>query len=350
MSKSSYFNKIKEFVKPYYYAFKDFFDFQGNKLLKKNKSIKNLYYGKRCFLICTGASLEQIDITKLKDEYTLGVGWIILHKEIKNLNLKMFLRSAPIKVINTRASYPSYYYNAIYPEYKDKIYEEKYYKFCKRNIDRGYLFYRTLDNVLMKGSKVFVRSDDYKFINWKSLFENKKVYYLEILNTFHTHEKDMLNINIDLTKRFVGGTSAIFNSIIAMIYMGFKEIYLCGAGYTYHPIYELHFYDNYVFSKEVGYKKASELAKSAVDIHNKKHDSNIEYFGLLEKEDSYKGIYVDKKTNDPTLKKEHRMMYEYAKSQNVKMYNVVPEGFESPIYEKISWEEVVGKVLSNKQK
>lgn len=271
----------------------------------------------------------------------------MLHKEIKDLNLKMFMSSAPIKVINTRASYLNYYYNAIFPEYKDKAYEEKYYKFCKRNIDRAFLYYNALDHVLWRGSIVFVRSDDFNFIKKKSLFEDKNVYYLKILNTFHAYKKDIRNINIDLTKRFVGGTSAVFNSILTMIYMGFKEIYLCGAGYTYSPVYELHFYDNYVFPKEAGYKKASELAKSVVDIHNRKYDSNIEYFGLFEKDNFYRGIYVAKSENYSSSISEHRIINTYAESQGVKMYNIIPEGFESPIYEKVSWEEVSNRILTN---
>jgi len=351
MFKSPHHKKIiKEVVKPYYHSIKDAFDFRGKRLLEKNSSIKTLFCGKRCFLVCPGASLEQIDVTKLKDEYTAGIGWIGLHKAIENINLKMFLRSIPIKSINTCTAYPDYYYNAICSGHKDKTYETRYREACKQNIDRAYLFLKILDDVLVKGAFVFIHPNDYKFITNRSLFENKNVYYIKILNTFNRHKKNIQDVSIDFTKRFIGGTGAVFNSILTLIYMGFREIYLCGAGYTYSPAYELHFYDNYVFPKECGYEKASELAKSIVDIHNKKHYSNMEYFGLFEKDNVYKGIYVSKGRNNSADMNEHRVISKYAKSEGVKIYNIVPEGFESPIYEKISWEDVVGLVLANDQK
>ena len=44
-------------------------------------------------------------------------------------------------------------------------------------------------------------------------------------------------------------------------------------------------------------------------------------------------------------KDKHRILNNYAKSQGVKIYNIVPDGFESPIYEKTTWQEVESKIL-----
>ena len=41
----------------------------------------------------------------------------------------------------------------------------------------------------------------------------------------------------------------------------------------------------------------------------------------------------------------HHIINEFAESNNVKIYNIVPDGFESPIYEKVTWEYVVEKVI-----
>jgi len=152
-----------------------------------------------------------------------------------------------------------------------------------------------------------------------------------------------------LTKRFTGGVGSVFNLVLIMMYMGFKEIYLCGAGYTYEPVWMLHFYDNFVFPKSIGKKKAELEARKAIDIRNKKIPSNYEYYGLSEKDNFYRGIYTKRMDYDPN-KEKHKILNNYARSQEVKIYNIVPVGFESPIYEKIKWEEVVSNVLPNQSK
>ena len=47
---------------------------------------------------------------------------------------------------------------------------------------------------------------------------------------------------------------------------------------------------------------------------------------------------------DVTL--QHRRVKEFALEHGVKIYNVVPDGFESPIYEKVTWDYVKQHVLA----
>ena len=129
--------------------------------------------------------------------------------------------------------------------------------------------------------------------------------------------------------------------------MGFKEIYLCGAGYTYTPIYQLHFYDNYAFPKSLGNVKAENEAKKVVGPLNKERNTNIEYYGIMKKGDVYRGIYVQK---GDVNRKKHMVLNEYSRLQGVKIINIVPDGFESPVYEKTTWEEVIDNVLSSQLK
>lgn len=88
-----YRNKIKDLLRPGYYFCKDIVDFEGRKRLKKNIILNDLYLGKRAFLLLTGASLQQIDINKLIDEYTFGTGFIFLHEDIRKINLNFCNRS-----------------------------------------------------------------------------------------------------------------------------------------------------------------------------------------------------------------------------------------------------------------
>jgi hypothetical protein len=66
---------------------------------------------------------------------------------------------------------------------------------------------------------------------------------------------------------------------------------------------------------------------------------------LLEKDDLYRAICVKKVNDDWAPWKSDRLINNYANSQNVKIKNIVPDNFESPVYEKISWEDVVSNIL-----
>jgi uncharacterized Rossmann fold enzyme len=53
------------------------------------KSNKNLHYGKRCFIVATGPSLNLLDLSKLKNEFTIGVNGI--YKIAHEIDLKYFI-------------------------------------------------------------------------------------------------------------------------------------------------------------------------------------------------------------------------------------------------------------------
>lgn len=48
---------------------------------KKLKALKNIHKGERCFIVCNGPSLKDIDFNLLKGEYTMGMNRIYLMKE-----------------------------------------------------------------------------------------------------------------------------------------------------------------------------------------------------------------------------------------------------------------------------
>ena len=85
-------------------------------------------------------------------------------------------------------------------------------------------------------------------------------------------------------------------------------------------------------------------ARKAIDDRNRETGDSLDYYGLFEKDNFYRGVYIIRKDHDPN-KDKHRILNNYARSQGVKIYNIVPVGFESPIYEKITWQEVESKIL-----
>lgn len=327
--KEYYKNKIKDLLRPGYYFCKDIFDLPGKKRLKKNIVLNEMYRSKRAFLLLTGESLKQIDINKLKYEYTFGAGFIFLHKDIKETNLTFYMDIDPSKTF--RAGLPQWPVSHLGPLGTEGI----------------VTFYKEIDERLGNKTILILNSDNYKYIKTNNLFKDRIKYYVKGKKDLHVVERVPYKIIADLTKRSISGGGAAFFSILIMMYMGFKEIYLCGAGYTYEPMYEFHFYDNLVFSKRMRREKAEIEARKAIDSINKKHSSNLEYCGLFEKDDLYRSVYTRRMDYVPNNRDKHRILNNYAKSQGVKIYNIVPNGFESPIYEKISWQELESEVLSN---
>jgi len=318
-------DKIEHYLRSGYYFFKDISDFGGRKRLKKNITLYNLCAGKKAFFLGTGESLETIDINMLKNEYTLGANLIFLHNDIKKIDLNFYLNLDIYT--STLPQWPEGYLGPPGYEGKAQIYKE-------------------IDESLRNNTALILPSDNYKCIN--NIIENKTKYYVKVRKKLHVINGLPYKTVADLTKRRISGGSSLYFSIQVLMHMGFKEIYLCGTGYTYNPEYVFHFYDNIVFPKSIGKNEAIRSVKNAIEIRRKKGGS-AEYYGLLEKGDLYRGICIRRKNeNNPQHYDYHRKIKEYADSQGVKIINIVPEGFESPVYEKMSWEKVVSKILPNK--
>ena len=101
---------------------------------------------------------------------------------------------------------------------------------------------------------MIVKINNYNYINRSNYFSNSEKYYLRYSNRINQQIQDIDN-------RYLGGGGTIFNSLEVMLYLGFKEIYLLGAGYTYQPTFYLHFYDNHIFQGNLSKKEAFNLAK-----------------------------------------------------------------------------------------
>jgi len=328
--KEFYRDKIKDLLRPGYYFCKDIIDFKGRERLKKNIVLNDLYLGKRIFLLLTGESLQQIDISKLKNEYTFGAGLIFVHGDIGKIDLTFYMNIDASNSIAFMMDSPYWPKSYLGPLGSEGIVQ------C----------YREIDKRLGNKTILILHSDNYKCIENNNFFKDKTAYFVKGKKDLHVVEKVPYKIIANLTRRSISGGGSVFFSILTLMYMGFKEIYLCGAGYTYEPRYVLHFYDHYALPKSMGREKAELEARKAIDIYNKKWSSNFEYYGLFEKDNFYRGIYTNKMNYDPS-KDTHRILNNYARLQGVKIYNIVPDGFESPIYEKITWQEVESKVLSN---
>ena len=95
----------------------------------------------------------------------------------------------------------------------------------------------------------------------------------------------------------------------------------------------------------MGKEKAVQAIKKEI-IYQYGKDGIIEYYGLLDDGDLFRGICVRKEKEYPKhFSESHIKINKYAKSQGVKIINIIPDNFESPFFQSVSWDHVVNNIL-----
>jgi len=307
-------------------------DLFGKNILMKNKSLENIHLGKKCFIFGTGPSVNGVDFSLLADEYTFGGHLLNKHTDFHKLNLKFFVIPCVhwiLKYDDLKALYISPY---IYEEGNIEAWLQIEKPLLRYSV-YPHIYFRQADADLNNNSLVFLNSSSRKFIEKNKIFINKIVFYLKS----HKPILAAAQQRIDLSKRITFMDGIIYTMMAIAMYMGFKEIYFIGNDYSLQPSLQFHFYNSPVFSKKLAKNTAMKL------IYKIAKARGIEVYKIEEDEEFYKPRYV----KYDSIPHEHLVLKKFAESIGVKMYNIVPKGFESPVYEKISWEEVVCKVLTN---
>jgi len=310
---------FKDFLRPLYYFIQDAFDYKGKKRLRKNINLYNRHLKERGFLFCTGESIRHIDIELLTNEYTFGVNLFFLHEKIKKINLSYYVY-LDNKLFDGMVQWPV---NLLGPQGSSpmrKMYEE-------------------LNNRVPSETELILNSECYNYSD--NLFKNRKIFFFKASKALNLNNKSPYKSHLDFTKKRIPGGGSVYFAILIMIYMGFKKIYLCGAGYTYSPEYIFHFYDNIIVPKNLDEKNAIYSIKKELNKRNKISGGTLEYYGLEEDKEYYRGIIVTRKNNNNLSHYEyHKKLKEYAESQGVEIINVIPDKFESPVYQSVSFNEI----------
>lgn len=168
-------------------------NFRVKNLLKKNSDYKNIHAGGRCFLLGTGPSLNDLSIQqieKLKSEITFGVNSLY--------------KSKVTSVIS-----PTYYalVDSVYWEGLSFTFKEvgERYKSIPPIFLADVRSKKIIDNLELKNEVIYIYAKKYP-----------------------THK-----MSSELSKNMFGAMNVISYSILAAIYMGFKEIYLLGCDYNF---------------------------------------------------------------------------------------------------------------------
>lgn len=250
---------VKAVVRPIYKKFEYCFN---RTILKRNLKLRNKYVGRRIIILGDGLSLGAIDLKKLKNEFTFGCNYVMLHNDFLGMDLNFYSMIASRRSANAVPWSPT------------------------GSVQDGLIRFNKM--IRANGLKCFFDVSMRRFVEENALFQNDDVHYVM---SGEGLQKIMV-VNTDLSKPVSTMEGSLYFMIASSIYMGFKEIYICGSGYTYFPQQVGHFYD-----------------------------------GIFE-------------LNMDPPDSRHFLMKQFAEDNGVEIINVVPDGYKSPVYQSISVQDL----------
>lgn len=239
IAKNYVIKKIKRCKISNYYDFSDCLSFYYNSRIEK---FKNIYKGKRCFIIATGPSLKIEDLSRLKEK--------------KEVCISM---------------------NRIYLSFNKTQWRPDYYVISDPNCIKQYE--NEIKEVSM-GTK-FVSGTDLSNSFWESGIG-------EDIYKFHEHLKfDRIKFSEDFSRKAYWGATVTYICIQLAVYMGFKKIYLLGVDHDYSNSGKQHFIDNYMstplkvnyYFLDKAYLAAKEYAEEhGIEIYNATRGGKLEIY------------------------------------------------------------------------
>jgi len=176
-----------------------------------NKKLYNKHLNdKRCFVIGNGPSLKNMDLSLLKNEWTIGANSFYMHKDADESNLNYLCIGDPTFM-------------------EDNENNIKWHKLIEKKMPDTALLLNPV------GSKIFKKYD---------IYSNHDIYYFHRGVSVQYYDE----VNFNLTKPINNGvTTGSMLSIPLAIYLGFKEIILIGFDCNWLDNFEgsYHFYDKH---------------------------------------------------------------------------------------------------------
>lgn len=169
--------------------------------------LKNSEKGKRCFIIGTGSSIKEQDLTLLKDEIVMGVSGLFMHKDIEIFKPKYYVLS------------PVFEYHKHYSD------ENSYVNWLS-----------AMEQTLDKDTIYFLSDLDKPYLEKYKLFKDKKI----VFQTYSPYtEKD--EIKDIVLSEFPNIWSVSESAIQIALYLGFEEIFLLGFDHDWFNGAFVHF-------------------------------------------------------------------------------------------------------------
>jgi hypothetical protein len=168
---------------------------EAQKVISENRQFKNLYQGKRCFILACGPSIKGLDLSPLAGEICISVANFFVHPEFKRIQPK-FHCIAPL-----------------HPPFTDED-GIRWFKDMEKHINETGLLLSFTDRPL---------------ITKNNLLRNQKVRYLH----FKDRWENPMNQDFNLDDIVPGCQSVSVMALMAALYLGCSEIFLIGIDHTF---------------------------------------------------------------------------------------------------------------------
>ncbi|RJQ40550.1 MAG: hypothetical protein C4555_01275 [Dehalococcoidia bacterium] len=165
------------------------------------RKFKGIHRGQRCFIIGNGPSINQQDLTRLKNEITFVVNWFALNEHYDEIN-------------------PTYYCISTTAFFRDGSPEL---------IESNQKLHRLLEDKTKSATK-FLNCDVREYVEDHNILPGHEIYYL---NHAYYMYVARYGISRDITREVHHGNTVIIDFCLHLaLYMGFTEVYLLGCDCT----------------------------------------------------------------------------------------------------------------------
>ena len=252
----------------------------------------------------------------IENEFKIGFGFCFLHPQIKKGFLDSYVFLDNYLNNNENVNFPQ------------QIIQKDYDKASS-------LYSHVLD---LEIPNLFINYKNRKIL--KKIFGNKfdNSFYFKVNSNENEIENTLLN------KRFKTFPSTIITTIQIAISMGFKEIYMLGAGYTYNPVNLYHFYDSFSEPSDITINLFDKKANEFIKTRKINNDKNIGYMNHVSKFNRHYGLFFENRKSNDSHYIFHKKLKEFADNLGVSIYNIVPKNFSSPIYNELNQSELINKI------
>lgn len=194
-----------------------------NSILIKNIKFKNIHKGKACYILGSGPSILNQDLTLLKGKDVITQNNFFAHKDIKVINPK---------------------YHCVVPKYQPKSFDQDWKNW----------FTQMEEN--MPNETTYFMGLNTKYIVDNTNLKNN-TYYLKT----GLHPLFIIRPSFNICKRIMNIPTALTQCLHIALYMGYKNIYLVGMDFSQQCTYtnrdKMRFYGNSEITKN-SYEKETE--------------------------------------------------------------------------------------------
>jgi hypothetical protein len=171
---------------------------------KKNILLKDKHKGERCFILGTAPSINNQDLSYLKNEIVIPLNFFYLHDKYKTIKPSYHLITS---IVGHSCFLP-----------KKEAHEKRIKTFNQ------------IEESVSKKTNLLLNFKDYTFIKKHHFLKKHSIFFLGT----SANIENLLNRKIDISKEASQSIQSLVTAIEVAMYMGFKSIYLLGIDHNYY--------------------------------------------------------------------------------------------------------------------